>query len=263
MAHVLLMTATIDPPPGAPALTRRDPALRKADYAAALHHYASTTRGVFDQIVLADNSAADVDDLTTLAAECGRGESIRVLSFARNEHPPEYGKAYGEFRLLDHVLLDLLSLSDRDVVWKVTGRLRVTNLSRLVTTAPKSYDVYCDLRNLPLPRQRRFYGMQEYMDLRLFSCTVAAYRRLFAGLYPHLRSDLLGESPEKYLYRYLQELRAGRPGRRRLNIVPRFRLQPRIRGFSGASNADLGSARARRHEFVRGAARRLAPWLWL
>ena len=47
---------------------------------------------------------------------------MEVISFQRNDHPVEYGKAYGEFRLLDFAVATTELLGDGDVFWKVTGR---------------------------------------------------------------------------------------------------------------------------------------------
>jgi hypothetical protein len=58
------------------------------------------------------------------------------------------------------------------VLWKVTGRLRVLNLEKLIATAPERYDFYCDLRSVPLIGER--LGGNHWMELRTFSCTVPA-----------------------------------------------------------------------------------------
>jgi hypothetical protein len=51
--------------------------------------------------------------------------------------------------------------------------------------------------------------------------------------------------------------------KRNKQIVPRFRVQPIIDGYSGYSNANYHSASYRAKEKLRMVARTLAPGLWL
>ena len=178
---------------------------------------------------------------------------MEIVGLPANTEDPNFGKGYGEFKLLDQGLERSRVLRRSDVLWKVTGRLQVLNMTELIATAPADYDFYCDLRSVPLIGER--FGGNDWMELRAFSCSVPAYDRLMRGHYPRLK----GLSPEHYFFQSVKaEWRLGVG-----NIVPRFRLQPRFAGFGGHRNADYQGASYQRKDAIRSLARRLAPWLWL
>src|SRR5437667_4614247 len=96
---VLLMTATLNPPPG--AVARADPGERLADYAAALAFYLQVPAQIINRIIIADNSFAGMDFLRPVAADTKHDKVVEMMSFAANDHAVSLGKAYGEFRLMD------------------------------------------------------------------------------------------------------------------------------------------------------------------
>ena len=246
----LVLTATITPPPEAPVLARSDPGERLKDYLQSLEYYLSMPGDAVGRIVFVENSNSDVTPLRELAAEKGGGKSVEFVSFDGLDHPARHGRAYGEFKLLDHAVghsETLRSLGDGGAWWKVTGRYRLLNLARMLATAPASYELYCDMRDYPIP----------WMEVGLFSCTNRAYRRMFAGVYRELREDERNEAAEVTLRRmfdgYVKE-----PG-----VVPRFRAQPRVEGIRGKDNRNYAHGRNAAKFWLRMAARRVAPWVWI
>jgi hypothetical protein len=123
--NVLLLTATITPPPGAPSLVRVDPAQRRADHSQALGLYLDLVGKGVDRVLFVENSAADLTEFVEQAAGAGVGEAVEFVSCEGLDHPPKYGRAYGEFRLLKHAVDHAATLHDwqAGLVWKVTGRL--------------------------------------------------------------------------------------------------------------------------------------------
>lgn len=247
---LLILTATITPPAGVPNLKRLDPALRRCDYLDALRFYLSIPTDVVNRIVFLENSDSDISELRHLASEAGKGKQIEFVVFSGLNYPPSYGRAYGEFKMLDHgfehsILLN--ELKEDDYFWKVTGRLKVFNLEELIQTAPKKYQLLMDFLRKPTPM----------VDLRFFSCSRNGYRQLFEGEYVSLREDTLRISAEGECYirwsNQTQELR----------IVPRHRRQPKIGGVGGQHNVEYyGGLNIVKH-WVRVAARRLMPRLWI
>src|SRR3954471_4308953 len=69
MSQVLILTATITPPPGVPILARTDPQLRLQDYIDALKFYLAVPNHVLDRIIFAENSGSDLSKLRALAEE--------------------------------------------------------------------------------------------------------------------------------------------------------------------------------------------------
>lgn len=250
------MTATVAPPPGATHLKRRDPAARTADYVEALRFYLSLPDEQFDRVVFADNSAGDVGPLREVAAEAearGCGKAIRIKSFQANDHPPEYGKAFGEFRLMNKAIDDLLQegLLRRDdrPFWKVTGRLRCTNLAKLDRTLPDGVPFLGDFRRYRKP----------WLDLRAWAATIGGYDAIFRGRLEVLREDRLsGAAPEEELF-----ASRDRQDPEWLGTRPRFRIEPEWLGRGGQFDNDLSDPRLRRKAAIRRVTRSFAPWIWI
>jgi hypothetical protein len=222
------------------------------DYGQALRFYLGLPASAVDRVVLADNSGSDLGSLEVLAGEADK--EVEVLSFDGLDYPVEYGRAYGETRLVETALERsrlLRGLGPDEPFWKLTGRLRFTNLPRLVATAPKGLDLYADFRRFP----------RRWVDTRVLACTPEAFRELIASRIELLREDRLGElglsSPEERLF---DELLAERG---RWRIFPRLLAEPRIEGHSGFDNADYSRLRRRAWVGARGAVRRAIPGLWV
>jgi len=247
---LLILTATISPPSGVPNLRRVNPSLRRLDYLEALSIYLRLPNEVADRIVFLENSGSDLSDLQELAKKEGQGKTVEFISFEGLDYPPEYGRAFGEFKMLDYGFMHstlLQALGENDCFWKMTGRLKVFNLKQLIETAPPAYKLLMDFSRKPT----------QMVDLRLFSCSRVGYRHLFEGAYTAFREDLQKMSVEGYLY--LQWV--GKLGE--LGIVPRHRLQPKIGGVGGQHNVDyLGGINIAKY-WIRVAARRFVPGLWI
>lgn len=242
----LVMTATITPPPGATHLSRRDPQQRLQDYAEALKFYLSLPTSLFDRIIFIDNSAADVSPLAEVARVHAGDKTVHVSSFVGNDQPPVYGKGYGEFRILDHAMKVGGLIGPDEVVWKVTGRLRCINLPDLVSTSPRTFDLYADFKRHRI----------KWVELRVFAMSRGGYAKLFENKYEMLREDVNGGASETFLFDHLMARVS------EAHIVPRFKRQPRFEGFGGQFNNDLGSGREWRRTNLRAAARHLVPWIW-
>lgn len=255
------MTASITPPPNAPGLKRSDPAVRMRDYLEAFSFYLSLPDHAVDRVVLLENTDTDLSPFRELASKEQGRKRVELIGFQANDHDPNLGKGYGEFRMLDIGLERSVLLREPSPMWKVTGRLKIRNLARLIETAPRSYLVYCDLRYVPVFADR--ISGNRWMDLRVASWTPAGYDRYLRGKYPELRNQFRPQGnigPEDYLYARMREALSTLPDH---GIVPRFRIQPIIDGFGGNHNLSYQSRKYKAKELVRAASRRLTPWLWL
>lgn len=138
------MTATIAPPPG--AVARSDLAQRLVDYLAALKSYLSLPSETVDRVVFVDNSAGDMAPFEPLARRVTYDKTVEVITFAGNDHLIHYGKAYGEFKLIDYRFATSRLARADDVFWKETGRLRLTNLAEIAATLPLPFDLECSMQ---------------------------------------------------------------------------------------------------------------------
>lgn len=247
------MTATITPPAGVPALQRVDPAQRLADYESALSFYIGLPAAVVNRVVFAENSGSDLGSLRAIADRLGEGKDVELVSFGGLDYPVAHGRAVGEMRLIETALARsrlLAGLGDREPFWKVTGRLRFTNLASLIATAPEGAGLYVDFRRHPRP----------WVDTRVFACTPQAFRDLLLPRVELLRQDELERAgfsaPEERLFSELL------PERERARIVPRLRYEPRIEGYSGQGE-DYARPARRAWVGMRAIVRRACPPLWI
>jgi hypothetical protein len=247
----LLLTATIAPSRDIPGHTHFDPAARLREYEAGVVHYL-TAPGPDWTILFCDNSGHPLDSLRALAARHARpGRAIHFHGY-RGEVPPERRKGIAEFELIDTAMRAFAGhVGPTTEIWKVTGRLQVDNMGEMVASAGTPFDVYADVRDVPLIGDR--LGGNQWVDTRLFGFSPEGHRRFIRDRW---KGDWM--NVEKHLYRVLMP-ELGSDAR----IIPRFRVQPDIRGVCGGSGSDYDSASYRAKFALRRAARRIAPGLWL
>ena len=249
-ASGLLMTATLTPP--ASAVARSNPTERLRDYLGALEFNLSLPSRIVDRILFADNSGSDLAPLVALARATPHDKVVQLLSFEGNDHSPSLGKAYGEFKLMDHALATTRLFTDEDRIWKVTGRLRLVNLAEISDAVPKPYDLLCDLHNLPFVGSGRLLG-NRYVDLRAFAFRRRAYDVLFRSTW----SAHAGEFDAGWLFDRIVHVPPT------LRVIPRFPRQPWLEGISGRHGRSYSSGSQYVKDRVRGIIRRLAPSVWL
>jgi hypothetical protein len=247
------MTATITPPAGVPALQRVDPAERLVDYERALSFYVGLPASIVNRVVFAENSGAELGSLRAIADRRGAGKEVELVSFDGLDYPVAHGRAVGEMRLIETALSVsrlLAALGEDEPFWKVTGRLRFTNLGALIATAPEGTGLYVDFRRHPRP----------WVDTRVFASTPRAFRELLLSRVDLLRQDELEQAgfsaPEERLFGELL------PERERGRIAPRLRYEPRIEGHSGQGE-DYARPARRAWSATRAIVRRVCPPLWI
>jgi hypothetical protein len=257
MSCTLIMTATITPPPGAPGLVRVDPALRMRDYLDALEFYLNVPDRYLSRIVFTDNSDSDITPLKELADRRHGGKEVWVTSHQGLDYEPYLGRGHGEMKLLDRIINEfepIAKLPEETKIWKATGRYKLVNIGRLIDSAPRSYEVYCDLKDMP---QHRF-------DMRFFSFTLAGYRRLFAGHYRDMAEYEMTETGPRFVVlpevdmRELINHHLHEPG-----VFPRFRVEPWVDGLRGMDNASYINGRGMFKYLTRATTRKLAPRVWI
>lgn len=245
------MSATLIPP--TEAVARADPRARLNDYLEALSYYLSLPNTVIDRILFVDNSNSDLTPLADLAQSLPHEKNVELISFNGNDHPYQYGKAYGEFKLMDYGLANTTLFDEEDTVWKTTGRLKFLNLPEMIQRCSDlRFDLLCDLRNMPWVGSGRWHGRHN-MELRVFAFRLRAYDIVLRDLWRSRKTDFDAE----FLYHRMRD------AQRDLHVIPRFPLQPQLQGIGGRHQQDYNSPVYRTKDLVRGALRKITPWLWL
>jgi len=250
--RVLLLTGTITPAAGMLNNQRNAAEVRLQDYLDALTFYVDAGKGVFDHILFYENSGSNLSRIEALrlAAEAN-DMTLDAVTYVSDINPRR-GKGVGELDLIDRALDHLRATHGEDCqVWKITGRLIVKNIAKMVRTAPASFDLYCDMRSVPLIGER--LGGNDWVDTRLIAFSPRWQERCLKGL--HERSGIV---MEKHLFNAVKEAEA-----EDLDIKPRFRAQPRFKGICGGSLKDYESFEYRAKDGLRASMRVIAPGLWI
>jgi hypothetical protein len=263
---VIVMTATIQPPSNMPDSGRKDPDLRLNDYLEALSFYLDIDNKYVDRIIFTENSGSDLSQLKELVELKKSGKKVEFISFT-SKCEPRFGKGYSELYLLDKTIMESSLLAEKDVIWKVTGRLRFKNLERLIVTAPLNYSCYCDLRNLPIEILRLgkiswIWNGYRFMDTRIFSCSVKAYKRYILGQYKQIETPYKHPCGDSYMIEnFLFEI-FYTAYKNQTEIIPRFNIQPIIQGVRGQSNCEYQSFAGRCKVNLRRISRKVLPFVW-
>ena len=249
--NILLLTATITPPPDVPLLRRTDPAVRLDDYVSALKFYLSLVGQCVDYILFVENSNSDISKLKTVVEQANLSESVEFLVFDGLDYPTTYGRGYGEFKLVEYAMNHSITINNQpkeSVVWKVTGRYFIRNLCRVIVNKPSNFDVYCNFRNLP----------PCWADMYLVAWTIQGYQAGLKNIYQEIKDIRGNRTPETHFRKALEQRHET------VKIVPRFKVTPRFDGVHGLTNQKFSSKKYFLLKYyVRSVARRIIPWLWI
>ena len=249
LRNILLLTATVRPPEGARNLARIDPQLRLADYLAGFEFYLDSLRaGAADAMVFYENSGFDITCFGAMARKHGLQERVECMSRFGLDYPPQYGRGYGEFRLIDRAMKAsalIAEAGERAAIWKITGRYRVRNIAALVHSWPADADLYCHAHDWP----------RSYVDLYLMAWTRKGHEEIVRGAYRHLRQDETSKSPELRFREYIESRSFG------ARVVRRFRHVPLVDGVRAGDNRDFSDLRGK--YLVRAFAMRWLPSAWI
>lgn len=247
--NTVLLTATITPPRGATHLARADPALRLEDYRRAFDFYCGAlATGLIDQLVFAENSESDTRSLREVAKKHGVTAKTEFISHPGLDYPPEYGRGYGEFLLVNRTMASSLlirRLPSDAAIWKITGRYILRNIAEMIASRPIGTDFYCHCRNLPT----------RWIDLFVLCWNKKSHAELLDSIYRHLREDRLhGPCEPAFRERIEGDGFSSR-------IVKRFRTIPRLEGHRGVDGQAYESMNMKLG--MRQLANVVVPWLWI
>ncbi len=249
--NVMLLTATITPPAGVPLLARYDPKTRLQDYEEALQFYLQFINKGIDAIVFAENSNSDISTLQNIVDQAGLQDQVEFLVFDGLDYPASYGRAYGEFKLIDYAMAHSQTISQHQenlLVWKITGRYIIKNFAKILSRKPKNIDLYVNSRKIPKP----------WADMYLLVWTLKAYETFLVKI----RNEMIAEptlqfQPEQAFSKLLEQPLV------HLKIKKRFNVTPLIDGARGSDNQNYSKGKNLRKYYIRSIASKLLPWLWI
>ncbi len=130
MKVTLLLTGCVNPQKIS-QLSLTDANERLKQYVDALYYYLDETNY---NIVFVDNSNFDLSPFFLNHKENHR---LELLHFDGNNYNPTLGKGYGEALIIQYAFLHSIFLKETDFVVKITGRLKILNIIKLISISAK------------------------------------------------------------------------------------------------------------------------------
>lgn len=155
---ILIMTASVQPAE-INQLSLTDAKVRLKQYCSAIQFYIMCKE--FNKIVFCDNSNYCYEYEVEQKLAKDKGVELEVLKFRSDlESVEKYGKGYGEGEILKYVLEKSNLLEKEVYFYKVTGRLIIKNIKRLIKN---DNEVALFNRNLYAYKSldTRFWGMKK------------------------------------------------------------------------------------------------------
>jgi hypothetical protein len=225
MSFQIVLTASINLNGTFVKLT--DAETRRRQYLEALAALLATADPIVGGITLIENTGADLTPFEQLIVrENPFQRKVELISLRLNDFPVEYGIGYGEFRLLDEGIARSKLIGPGTHIVKLTGRLRVRNLTAILHRLPPSLDLALDIAPYKDPRDG-------FVDTRLMVISQSFYTRRIAGMYQNVNGSQ-NITAEHCLYQVVRSS----PG---ANILPRLPLEPRWSGYSGSTGMQYDS----------------------
>ncbi len=247
---VLLLTASVNPNnmPGAVS----SPSGRLSDYVKAFSFYVRNFPRI-GKIVFADNSGWPLDAVREAGLDNPHRKKLEFLSMDENSYPREFGKGFGEHKLISAALEHSSLIRGSGYVAKMTGRIFLINMDKLLDRIAPSVDISCDLRDhafyelLGLP----FCG--RYCDTRFIVFRPDFFMEHLRGLASDHRHGNFGL--EVNYYKVIKPLEVSD------KVSCRFQIEPRFRGLAGHGNKNYSGAKEIAKQTARGITRRFFPGL--
>jgi len=165
---ILLMSACVAPPKQN-NLFLSDVDERLFDYRKALAFYLSSKE--ITSIVFCDNSNCEIDYCAEEELAKKNNKNLEILKFSSDSNKTAiYGKGYGESVLLDYVFDNSILLVKEKYFYKVTGRLIVENIDRIIEQNGTSVIRF----------DRNIYSGSSF-DSRFFGMPTDIYKKYFYG----------------------------------------------------------------------------------
>ena len=236
MKNYLLMTATVTPPAGEAVLTRVDPLLRLTDYLQAFKYYLSDEITAIDGIIFVDNSNHALEEIRLLAQNYQGHKQIEILSFYGLDYPIEYNRGYGELKLIEYAYENshlMQAMQDTDRFWKVTGRLKVMTLNKIINSAPAYFELCADFR-----------ASRNQVDTRLIAFNMIGYKKYIYGKLHEMPGLII----ESWLFKKLVPLLGTHQPK---GIETEFRAVAKFEGFAGYKSANYMAPKQQLIYFIR------------
>lgn len=158
---VLLLTGTIFPN-SFTTLKITDPEERKGQYISAIKYYLENSDA---RIVFSENSGTCLEEYFP-----GQSENLEFINFVSEAVTPDRGKGYKEMEIINESMNRSVFIKESKGIIKITGRLKVLNIRRLILSVRKrSMEdgglVLCNIYKKHKMDSRCFFYTQDFWSL--------------------------------------------------------------------------------------------------
>lgn len=210
---LVIITGTINPNKNVPYLVLKDKDERLIQYKNSLRKIILCKN--ISRVIFCDNSNTNIDEkeFNDLAEKYGK--QFEFIKFqGDNQKVVSHGKGYGEGEIIKYILEKSNLINDNDYFIKITGRLYVENLEKIVNSINRKYMyINTDLKNKS--------GMA---DTRIYGISVNIYKEYFKDLYKSV-DDKNKIYLEHLFYKQIKEKKI---------LSKNFEYYPIISGQSGS-----------------------------
>jgi hypothetical protein len=130
---IIFLTGCIDPQ-GMTFTLLGNPQVRRDQYIKAINFYIKATD---HKILFVENSNNDISSFFENEIESGR---IEIITFNGNNYDRQLGKGYGEMEIIEYAFQNSNSIKKADFIFKITGRLIVSNIRSIISQADNGKD---------------------------------------------------------------------------------------------------------------------------
>lgn len=264
----LLLAATITPNSTMNKMAVADPKVRESAYVEGLSYYL-TQHPRLRRFVFVENSGWPLDGIRDAVRPLQGDKQIEFISLDCNRHPEgrPFSIGYGESELMRRGIDASTLIKQTRYFGKITGRLRLLNMTRLLEASPREFQIYCDLQDHHVPVQlvntsrkwtavkwqpRHYYQC----DTRFFACTLSFYDR-------HLRRLHDRPTGDEAFWIEGAWFDTIKPMRSDPTVITRFPQQPHYSGMNGTIGFSYDSKKETLKRKFRSVNRALFPWWWL
>lgn len=188
----LLMTGTID----SSAFNNTGTVLsntldRLVQYESAIERYIKFSD--FKYIVFSDNSGYkfEYEKFKTMAQKYNKEFEFISLPGYYNE-TLKYGKSYGESRLITDTINQSTLINDNDVIFKVTGRVYVNNINKLIKKMENDNNIFVS------------YNRSNRVLTHFFKVSVCDYKKTLSDAYMDCNDKIYRDIESVYYDRLLK-----------------------------------------------------------
>jgi len=176
------------------------------------------------KIIVCDNSGYSYpESLYTLAKL--HAKEIELLSFHGNSRlVEEYGKGFGEGEIMEFVLLNSLLIKEVEGFLKVTGRLKLVNIAKLLRRSDHWENYFMPI-SLLRPRFLVPRAARPCVEVNVYYSTKVLFMDVLLSAYKEVRDDHVFFLEHAY-YKAIARSSA---------IVKCFSVAPEITGISGSN----------------------------